>query len=146
MHVPMQRRTLSSCLLLLLSELILVGCSRNVPSFTVSPVPRPNAAPTISVSPAAVTPGQSATLTWSSAYANSCTASGAWSGTLATSGSTTVILNGSAAQVYGIYCFGDDIPGSAFATLSLSPSLGGCAAKSAKKGHARTHRISGSHA
>ena len=144
MHVPTKSRIVSPCLLVVLSTLVLAGCNRNVPSVAVTPVPPP---PSISLRPTTVTPGQSATLTWSSANYKSCVAGGAWSGTVATSGSTTVILNGAAAQTYSITCYGGVIPEQNSATLGLSPSLGGCPAKSAKRGHAkRTHRISGSHA
>src|SRR6201987_4224574 len=45
---------------------------------------------TLSVSPTAITAGQSATLTWSSTQAVSCTASGAWSGSEAAMGSQAV--------------------------------------------------------
>jgi uncharacterized protein (TIGR01370 family) len=63
------------------------GGASNAGSFSVNP-----AAPTasLSVSPASITLGNSATLTWSSANATSCTAGGAWSGTLATSGTQSV--------------------------------------------------------
>jgi hypothetical protein len=53
--------------------------------------PPPPPAPTVSFSanPASVAYNGSSTLTWSSSNATSCTASGAWSGTKATSGSET---------------------------------------------------------
>ena len=48
--------------------------------------------PTLSLSatPTTITPGQSSTLSWSSTHTTSCTASGGWSGTKATSGSEAV--------------------------------------------------------
>lgn len=48
-----------------------------------------SAAPTVTISanPTSVASGSSSTISWSSTNANSCTASGAWSGTRATSGS-----------------------------------------------------------
>jgi hypothetical protein len=44
----------------------------------------------LSAGPSTITKGQSAILVWSSSNATSCTASGGWSGTKATSGSETV--------------------------------------------------------
>lgn len=84
--------------------------------------PPPNATASISISPAAVTPGQSATLTWSSTNATGCTATGAWSGSQAASGATTVILQGTGAQTYTITCNGAGLPGQNAATLNLSPT------------------------
>jgi len=57
------------------------------PNFGASTTP--SSAPTvqISASPSSLTSGSSSTLTWSSTNASSCTASGAWSGTKAISGS-----------------------------------------------------------
>jgi beta-glucanase (GH16 family) len=51
--------------------------------------PTPPTAPTVtlSASPTSVTSGTSSTLTWSASNADSCTASGAWSGSKPTSGS-----------------------------------------------------------
>ena len=51
---------------------------------TVNFTPPPTV--TLSASPTTVTQGQTTTLTWSSTNATGCTASGAWSGTQATSG------------------------------------------------------------
>jgi hypothetical protein len=55
----------------------------------VAAPPPPPPAPTVDLnaSPAGVSSGGSATLTWSSTNATSCTATGAWSGSKATSGS-----------------------------------------------------------
>ena len=50
-------------------------------------VPGPSVS--LSVSPAAVNSGQSATLTWSSSYASGCTASGNWSGVKPVSGTAS---------------------------------------------------------
>ena len=50
-----------------------------------NPPPAPTA--TLTVSPTSITSGGTATLTWSSANVSSCTASGAWTGARATSGS-----------------------------------------------------------
>jgi hypothetical protein len=50
----------------------------------------PPAAPTLTLASPQVRVGQSTTISWSSATATSCTASGTWSGTLAASGSETI--------------------------------------------------------
>ena len=60
--------------------------SATVSLTTLPPVP----VVSISASPDHIVPGDSVTLTWSSTDATSCTASDAWSGSKATSGSTTV--------------------------------------------------------
>jgi hypothetical protein len=61
---------------------------------------------TLSITPASITVGQSATLTWSSSNATSCTASGAWSGTQATSGMLTVTPTAAGAASYTLVCSG----------------------------------------
>jgi uncharacterized protein (TIGR03118 family) len=65
-------------------------------------------APTVSISvaPASITLGQSATLTWSSNTGTTCTASGGWSGTQAASGSTTVTPATSGTATYTLTCAG----------------------------------------
>src|ERR1700736_1241288 len=64
------------------------GSSYNAP--TVNP-PSPAASVTVSIQPATITAGQSATLTWSNAGGlGSCTASGGWTGSQNASGTQTV--------------------------------------------------------
>ena len=59
----------------------------------------------LSASPAAVAAGNNTTLTWSSSGASSCTASGGWSGSRATSGSFTIgPIN--ASTTYQLSCTG----------------------------------------
>lgn len=67
----------------------------------------PPTAPTASVSasPSMIDAGQSATISWSSTDATSCTASGAWSGSKANSGSQSV--SPTATSSYIISCNGD---------------------------------------
>ena len=50
----------------------------------------PAVAPTLALASTSVEVGKPTTITWSSANATSCTASGSWSGTLASSGSQTI--------------------------------------------------------
>ncbi len=61
---------------------------------------------TISVNPTSITLGQSATLTWSSSNATSCTASNAWSGAQATSGTLAVTPAATGSQTYTLTCSG----------------------------------------
>jgi hypothetical protein len=53
-------------------------------------VTAPPAAPSLTLAAASITLGSSTTITWSSVNATSCTASGSWSGTMATSGTQTL--------------------------------------------------------
>jgi hypothetical protein len=61
--------------------------------------------------------GNSATLTWSSTNATSCTASGAWSGTLATSG--TQIVSPAATSTYNLSCTGTGGTANASAAITV---------------------------
>jgi uncharacterized protein (TIGR03118 family) len=80
-------------------------------------------APTINlaVQPSAITVGQSATLTWSTGSATSCSASGAWSGTESTGGNLQVTPTAAGNVTYTLTCAG----------MSAS-SYGGGASSSAK--------------
>jgi hypothetical protein len=60
------------------------------PSKCVTTPPPAEPTVTLSANPTTIDAGESATLTWTSANATSCTASGGWSGTKATSGSASV--------------------------------------------------------
>ncbi len=60
---------------------------------------------TISLAPATITLGQSSTLTWNT-NGTSCTASGAWSGTQASSGTLVVTPTAAGAQTYTLVCSG----------------------------------------
>jgi hypothetical protein len=135
--------------LFLLSALVLSGCSKSN-SAIISTPPSPHATANVSISPSAVMPGQSATLIWKSSNANTCTASGAWSGTLGTSGSITVMLQGAAAQSYTLTCSGDGLPTQYTATLAVSQEPGACAAHSAVRAHsakrtATRRKLTGTH-
>ena len=85
--------------------------------FTVTAAPIVN----FSVNPTSITLGASATLAWSSTNATSCTAGGAWSGTLATSG-TQMVTPASASL---------SMPGVATYTLACQNSTGQTATASA---------------
>ncbi|MBS0379408.1 MAG: Ig-like domain repeat protein [Proteobacteria bacterium] len=79
----------------------------------------------LSVSPASITEGQSATLTWSSTGATSCTASGAWSGSEATSGTSTQTPATSGTLTYSLSCTGAGGTKSQSASLSVAAKSGG---------------------
>ncbi len=64
------------------------GSVQQSANVTVAPVPAPSV--TLTASPSTVPFDSSTTLSWSSQNAQSCTASGGWSGARSTSGSTTV--------------------------------------------------------
>jgi hypothetical protein len=82
---------------------------------TVNPVPTV----TLAATPVAVAVGGSSTLTWSSTNAESCTASGGWSGTLATSGSQSIGPL-TATTVYSMTCAG---PGGITAPVTASVNI-----------------------
>ena len=79
---------------------------------TAPPAPMPTV--TLSVNPTSITAGQSATLTWSSTQAVSCTASGAWSGGQAATGSRSVTPTTSGSVMYTLTCTGAATGGGAY--------------------------------
>ena len=82
----------------------------------------PPASLTISVSPDTITLGESATVTWTSNAP--CTASGAWSGTKARSGSETVTPAETGTFTYTLVCRGDGYGSSETEsdTLTVTPA------------------------
>jgi hypothetical protein len=64
----------------------------------------PPAAPTLSLAASTIVSGASTTITWSSANASGCTASGSWSGALASSGSQTVSPTAVGTNSYTLNC------------------------------------------
>jgi hypothetical protein len=82
----------------------------------------PPAVPTLTLGSSSVAVGSPTTLAWSSVSATSCTASGAWSGTLATSGSETVTPAAVGPQTYTLTCSNLGGPSaSANVTLTATP-------------------------
>jgi endoglucanase len=75
---------------------------------------------TISVSPTNIAVGQSATLTWSSTNATTCTGSGAWSGARPTAGSQTVTVSTAGTFTYGLACSGSGGAATGAATLTVT--------------------------
>jgi hypothetical protein len=72
-------------------------------AFALLPPPVP-AAPTLTLTASSIVSGSSTTITWSSVKATSCTASGNWSGTLATSGTQTVNPTTVGSDTYTLTC------------------------------------------
>jgi WD40-like Beta Propeller Repeat len=86
-----------------LATLLLAACGGGGGGAASSAAPAPTV--TLTSSASSIVSGSSVTLTWSSANATSCTASGGWAGTKATSGSELVgPLNANAS--YGLRCSG----------------------------------------
>jgi endoglucanase len=75
---------------------------------------------TIAASPSSLTVGQSATLTWSSTNATTCTGSGAWSGARPTAGSQTVTVSTAGTFTYGLACSGSGGAATGAATLTVT--------------------------
>jgi dienelactone hydrolase len=89
------------------ATLLLAACGGTGGNPGAAPAPPTGATPptvVIAASPASITSGASSVLTWSSNNATSCTASGAWSGTQATTGSKTVTPTTTSS--YAIECSG----------------------------------------
>ena len=80
----------------------------------------PPPAVVLSVQPTAITAGQTATLTWSTTGAGTCTASGAWSGTQATGGNQAVSPTAIGSNTFTLSCTGAD---AASATTTASATL-----------------------
>jgi len=74
----------------------------------------------ISATPDSVTLGQSATLSWSSTNAGTCTASGAWSGGEPTSGTQSLTPSAAGTDLYTLTCTG--VGGSSNASADLTVS------------------------
>jgi uncharacterized protein (TIGR03118 family) len=100
--------------------------------YTAPPLPpAPTPTVTLSVSPTSITAGQSAALTWSSTQAVSCTASGAWSGSEAATGSQAVTPTTSGSVTYTLTCTGASgggygggggLTGTQTTTLTVNPA------------------------
>ncbi len=84
--------------------------------FSVTTPASNNASVALAVSPQQIMLGQSATLTWYTANATSCTASNGWSGGEATAGSATVIPAVLGSQTYTLTCNGS---GTATASVNV---------------------------
>ena len=105
---------LKVCFAAFAASAVLQGCGgggggSSAPTVTTPPVVTPPAAPTVDLSTdqTAVTSGDTFTLTWSSTDATACEASGSWTGSLGTSGSSAQQAYGLGERSYSITCSGD---------------------------------------
>lgn len=101
-------------ILIILSLVLLSACGGGGGG---TPAPAPPTPPqdtaSITADPAVVFQGDSTVISWNSSNASSCTASGYWSGSKATSGSETVPMTGDGDQTLTIIC------GSASASVTV---------------------------
>lgn len=96
------------------------GSGAAAPSNPVAPV-TPVPTVLLSIDAPKVAVGQSAKLTWSSTNATSCTATGAWAGTQATSGTSAQVSNTPGPLTYTLTCTGAG--GSANQSVSLAVAI-----------------------
>jgi subtilisin family serine protease len=83
----------------------------------------PPGAPTLTFDKTSVTPGATATLTWSSINTTNCSASGSWTGTEATSGSATITApTTTGAATYTLTCNNALGSANSSATLTVAAS------------------------
>ena len=94
------------------------GSGSSAVSVTVSAAAAPTV--TITVAPTNITVGQSATLTWSSTNATSCTASNAWTGSEAVSGTMSEKPMAAGTLIYVLTCTGAGGSANATATLTVA--------------------------
>jgi len=85
--------------------------------------PPPSPTTSLTLAPANITTAQTTVLSWSSANATGCVASGAWSGAQPTAGAVTVTPAGAGNFTYSLTCSGDGGSASASAALSVTAAL-----------------------
>ena len=90
--------------LTLLSLLIIASCGGGGGGGGSSEPPVPGATITLSISDNQIYLGSSATISWSTSNATSCSASGSWSGSKALSGSETVTPETAGGKSYTLTC------------------------------------------
>lgn len=100
---------LKLCFTAFAASAVLTGCGGGGGGSSAPVVVTPPAAPTVDLSTdqTAVTSGDTFTLTWSSTDATACEASGSWTGSLGTSGSSAQQAYGLGERSYSITCSGD---------------------------------------
>jgi len=85
-------------------------------------------APTLALASSSIIVGSSTTLTWSSANNQGCTASGSWTGALATSGTQTVTPTAVGTDTYTLFCtngLGPSPLTSVTLSVTAAPASGG---------------------
>jgi len=109
------------------------GAASATTSVVVS-TPPPSPSASLTFAPASINTAQTTVLSWSSANATSCTASGAWSGVKATAGSLTVTPSATGDFTYSLACTGDGGTANASAALSVTAALSNSTAISVDSG------------
>jgi hypothetical protein len=103
------------------------GAASATTSVVVS-TPPPSPSVSLTLAPGNINTAQTTVLSWSSANATSCTASGAWSGARATAGSVTVTPSAAGNFTYSLACSGEGGTANASAALSVTAALSNSAA------------------
>jgi hypothetical protein len=103
------------------------GAVSNTTSVVVS-TPPPSPTASLTLAPANINTAQTTVLSWSSANATGCTASGAWSGAKASSGSVTITPAAAGNFTYSLACTGEGGTANASAALSVTAALSNSAA------------------
>jgi len=103
----------------ILSVVILVSCGGGGGggSSEPTPPPLPRATVNLTADPLSVLAGNDTTLTWTTANATTCNASGAWSGSKATSGSEAITINTTGDNQFTLSCSGPGGTGSDSVTV-----------------------------
>jgi hypothetical protein len=114
-------RFLLICSLLFLTGLSACGGGSSSDSESVPPPAPPTPTVTLSTSSESVEVNSEFTLTWSTTDADSCTASGDWSGDKATSGSETITEVQIDTKVYSISCSGTGGEVTASVNVEITP-------------------------
>ena len=94
------------------------GASGTAAVAVSSPPPSPTVS--LTLAPANISTAQTSVLSWSSANATGCVASGAWSGAKASAGAVTVASANAGNFTYSLTCSGDGGSASASAALSVT--------------------------
>jgi len=113
------------------AALVLSGCGSSLQVATSPTLPPAPPHVAITVSPAAVQPGQVATLTWSTFNAATCTASGDWKGSQQTTGSQSIMLPGAKGLSFTLACTGAGGSATQTASLNVAPPPIACSVKPA---------------
>jgi hypothetical protein len=98
------------------------GAASGTTSVVVS-TPPPSPSASLAFAPANINSAQTTVLSWSSANATSCTASGAWSGAKTTSGSVSITPTATGDFTYSLACTGEGGTANASAALSVTAAL-----------------------
>ena len=110
---------MSKKLWVIFSVVFLVSCGGGGGGGSSEPTPPPTPAASVNLSadPLSVLVGNQTTLTWSTSYASSCSASGSWSGSKPTAGTEDVDIETTGDNQFTLTCSGSGGSGSASVTV-----------------------------